>query len=225
MEAFEPLPAIRYALWRCYAVDAPGATVQDESDEDLLARYRAGEVQAFELLLTRHRRAVYNYILRSVGGDRGHAEDLLQETFLRVIQSEQSRPQRFITWLYSLAHRLCIDASRNARHRGHWSLDGPAVGDPDGVITLADQTADGSPGTDRAVESKHLGERMCRAVERLSPEYRETFLLRELADLSFREIAEVIECPVPTVKSRMRYALEKLREELGDYRDLAEAVR
>jgi RNA polymerase sigma-70 factor (ECF subfamily) len=224
MEAFEPLPAIRYALWRCFAADAPGARVQDETDEELLARYRLGEVQAFELLLTRHRRALYNFILRSVW-DPGHAEDLLQETFLRVIQSEESRPQRFTPWLYSVARRLCIDADRVARHRGHWSLDGPAVGARDEVITLADQTADASPGADRAVESKHLGERMCRAVERLTQEQRETFLLRELADLSFRDIAEVIECPVGTVKNRMRAALEKLREELGDYRELAEAVR
>ena len=78
---------------------------------------------------------------------------------------------------------------------------------------------------DRQAQSRELGLRCSQAIESLPDEQREIFLLREVADLQFNEIANVIGCPENTVKSRMRYALEKLREALEEYRDLARAVQ
>src|SRR5262245_44318075 len=103
-----------------------GAGVHDESDEALMGRYRRGEVRAFELLLGRHRKAVFNFIYRYVR-DPAQAEDLMQETFLRVIKGSGSYEEqsKFTTWLYTIARNLCVDASRRAKHRRAQSLDAP----------------------------------------------------------------------------------------------------
>jgi len=90
--------------------------------------------------------------------------------------------------------------------------------------TLLDVVADKAAGTDRKVISKELHGRLQSAIGELSEDQREVFLMREFLDMPFRDIAEVVGCPENTVKSRMRYALEKLRGELEEYADLAKAM-
>jgi len=199
--------------------------VRDDSDESLMLRYRDGDVRAFELLVTRHRKALFNFILRFVR-DTAQAEDVTQETFLRLVKGADAyeRQAKFTTWLYTIARNLCVDASRRGKHRKAASLDAP-LGDDDGAGSLLDFLPDGSAGVDRQAQSRELGLRLRQAIEALPDEQREIFLLREVADLQFNEIANVVGCPENTVKSRMRYALEKLREALEEYRDLARAVQ
>ena len=199
--------------------------MRDDPDEALMLRYRDGDVRAFEVLLTRHRKPIYNFVLRYVL-DKAQAEDLMQETFLRVIRGAESyeKQAKFTTWLYTIARNLCVDASRRAKHRRADSLDAP-LDEEEGSATLLDRTAAPKVAVDRSVISKQLGEHIQRAVSALGPEQREVFLLREVMDLPFKEIAEIVGCPENTVKSRMRYALEKLREALGEYRDLAQAAQ
>jgi RNA polymerase sigma-70 factor (ECF subfamily) len=186
--------------------------------------YRDGNVRAFELLVSRHRRAVYNFILRYVH-DAAQAEDLLQECFLRVVRGADryEKQAKFSTWLYTIARNLCVDAARRGKHRKAASLDAPVGGD-DGA-PLVEFVADKGPGTDRKVIDRQLAERIQAAVARLPDEQREIFLLREVSGLAFNEIAEVVGVPENTVKSRMRYALEKLREALHEYEDLARAAQ
>jgi RNA polymerase sigma-70 factor (ECF subfamily) len=199
--------------------------VRDDSDESLMLRYRDGDVRAFEVLVTRHRKPLFNFILRFVR-DTAQAEDVTQETFLRLVKGADAyeRQAKFTTWLYTIARNLCVDASRRGKHRKAASLDAP-IGDEDGSATLLDLVPDGAAGVDRQAQSRELAVRMRAAIEALPDEQREIFLLREVADLQFNEIAAVIGCPENTVKSRMRYALEKLREALEEYRDLARAVQ
>jgi RNA polymerase sigma-70 factor (ECF subfamily) len=198
--------------------------VRDDSDESLMLRYRDGDVRAFELLVTRHRKPVFNFILRFVR-DTAQAEDVTQETFLRLVKGADAyeRQAKFTTWLYTIARNLCVDASRRGKHRKAASLDAP-IGDDDGA-SLLDLVPDGGAAVDRQAQSRELGVRLKQALESLPDEQREIFLLREVADLQFNEIANVVGCPENTVKSRMRYALEKLREALEEYRDLARAVQ
>jgi RNA polymerase sigma-70 factor, ECF subfamily len=186
--------------------------------------YRDGDVRAFEVLVTRHRKPVYNFILRFVR-DAAQAEDVMQETFLRVIKSaaDYERQAKFTTWLYTIARNLCVDASRRGKHRKAASLDAP-IGNEDGSA-LIDLVADGKDGADRQAIDGELRVRLQKAIDSLPDEQREIFMLRELADLQFNEIAKVVGCPENTVKSRMRYALEKLREALEEYRDLAQAAQ
>jgi RNA polymerase sigma-70 factor (ECF subfamily) len=199
--------------------------VRDESDEALFERYRKGDVRAFEQLLVRHRRAVYTFLCRHLR-DRAAAEDLLQEVFLRVVRGASGFGEnaRFTTWLYTIARNLCVDAARRAVHRQTESLDAPRRSDEPQGATLGDCVADRGPAVDRQVIGGELRLRMEQAVAMLADEQREVFLMREVLDLPFKEIATIVGCPENTVKSRMRYALEKLRAALAEYRDLAQVV-
>ena len=199
--------------------------LRDDSDESLMLRYRDGDVRAFEVLVTRHRKPIYNFILRFVR-DAAQAEDVLQETFLRVIKGADAyeRQAKFTTWLYTIARNLCVDAARRGKHRNAASLDAP-VNNSDDSAALIDLVSDGKAGVDRQAIGKELQARIKQAIEQLPDEQREIFLLREVSDLQFNEIAKIVGCPENTVKSRMRYALEKLREALEEYRDLAQAVQ
>ena len=197
--------------------------VRDETNETLMLRFRDGDVRAFEFLLSRHQKPIYEFILRSVGPhNTALAEDLAQETFLRVVKQAKTYEQRakFTTWLYTLARNLCIDNSRRMVHRKTRSLDQE---DEEGQ-TLLDRTADKGPAVDRKVIGQQLQTRLQQAIDSLPEDQREVFLMREQADLSFKEIAEVIGISENTVKSRMRYALEKLRAQLEEYQDMARAL-
>src|SRR5688572_2863473 len=200
------------------------AMLGDAPDEDLMVQYQQGEVRAFEILLGRHKKPVFNFILRFVG-DRETAEDLLQETFMRVIKGAEAykRQAKFTTWLYTIARNLCVDQTRRRKHRRHASLDAPMSASEDSG-TLMDVIPGSEMASDRKSVNKELHETMQRAIAGLSEEQREVFLMREFLDLPFKQIAEVVGVPENTVKSRMRYALEKLRLELDEYKDLAKAL-
>jgi RNA polymerase sigma-70 factor (ECF subfamily) len=202
----------------------PWGPVRDDSDESLMLRYQNGEVRAFEVLVQRHRRPIFNFVLRYVR-NTATAEDVTQDCFIRVVRASQSyvRDAKFTTWMYTIARNLCVDVSRRNKHRNMASLDAP-VGE-EGKTRAIDHVSSGGPAIDRQVMGGEMHARMQRAVSRLPDEQREVFLLREVAGLQFNEIAEVIGIPEGTVKSRLRYALEKLRESLAEYRDVAEAAK
>ena len=116
---------------------------RDESDEALMVRYQRGDVRAFEVLLTRHRKPVFNFILRFVR-EPAVAEDLLQETFLRVIKGVDAyeKQAKFTTWLYTIARNLCVDHSRRQKHRRAASLDAPMDSSEKDGATLLDVVSD-----------------------------------------------------------------------------------
>jgi RNA polymerase sigma-70 factor (ECF subfamily) len=197
--------------------DRPAAR-DPRSDEELMCAFRDGEAIAFEPLLLRHRRGVFNFLLRSVH-NRSRAEELLQDVFLRVIRAKDryERTAKFSTWVYTIARNITVDESRRAKFRQHTSLDakrGRQAGDSG--VSLLDVSATEQVGTDDAADGPQLRARMAAAIDQLPDEQREVFLMRQLAGLSFKEIGEVVGAPENTVKSRMRYALEKLRSELAD---------
>lgn len=198
--------------------------LRDEADETLMIMYQKGEVRAFEILLERHRKPVYNFILRYVGS-RELAEDLLQDTFLRVIKGagNYQRKAKFTTWLYTIARNLCVDQSRRKKHRKHASLDQPMTRKEDSSTLLEVLPGDDMP-SDRKAVSRQLHTTLHRAIAALPDDQREVFLMREFLSMPFKDIAEVVGVPENTVKSRMRYALEKLRLELEEYRDMARAL-
>ncbi len=191
-----------------------------------MAAYQAGDSRAFALLLERHRRPIFNFLLRSVG-DTTHAEDLLQDVFLRVVRGAEGyqKQAKFTTWLYTIARNLCVDAQRRGKFRKAASLDASNDGaDGEEGTPLLDRIPDGQLGTERQAIGRELRGKLEDAIARLPHEQREVFLMREVSGMAFKEIAEVIGCPENTVKSRMRYALERLRELLDEYRDLAQAT-
>ena len=192
----------------------------DETDEELMSAYQAGDVRAFERLVARYEKPVWNF-LRRFTRDGAAAEDLLQDVFLRVVKSagEWKRTAKFSTWLFAIARNLCIDQSRRAVHRQASSLDGPLKAGADSTETLHDRIPAAQSGADQQLSDRQAGARIDAAIAGLPDDQREVFLMREVMDMSFAEIAAVVGASEPTVKSRMRYALGKLREALTDLRD------
>lgn len=206
----------------------PVAVKLDElSDEELMIRYRDGELRAFEVLLERHRQPVFNFLYRFVH-ERTQAEDLLQEVFLRVVRNAEGyQPRaRFTTWMYTIARNLAIDQTRKAKHQRAVSLDQPVRGkdnDGDGSTLLSLLAAPGGK-SDQKLADRQFAASLYRALEELPADQREVFLLREYQALPFQEIAEIVGAPVNTVKSRMRYALEGLRRRLAEHQDAGMAT-
>jgi RNA polymerase sigma-70 factor (ECF subfamily) len=196
--------------------------MHDLTDHALRDAYERGEARAFAVLVERYQRPLFNFILRSVT-TRDVAEDLLQETWVRVIQrsADFKRDSKFTTWLYTIARNLCIDHSRKMRHRKHASLDATP---PDGGAALVERTDGGAPDPERSADSSDVQARVARAVEAMPEEQREVFLMRQVQCMAFAEIAVVVGVPENTAKSRMRYALERLQHELAAYRDDATAT-
>ena len=148
--------------------------------------------------------------------------------FVRVVQKAGTfkHEARFTTWVYSIARNLCIDHLRKMSLRRHASLD-QAPGKDQERPALAERVADQAPSAaaDRALTSTDIGERIVGAVEALPAEQREVFLLRQVGKIPFKEIADMTGVPENTVKSRMRYALERLQDALSEYEDYARALR
>ncbi|OFX24907.1 MAG: RNA polymerase subunit sigma [Anaeromyxobacter sp. RBG_16_69_14] len=194
------------------APDLVKRVATEQSDERLMRRYQAGDVGAFEDLLRRHRTAIHAFLHR-LTCDSARAEDLAQETWLRIIAATPrwQRSARFTTWAFSIARNLAVDEARRAVHRAAESLDASPLGEAPLVESLATE----APGPDRGAESALLRPKLEAALAALPMEQREVFVLREYAGVPFAEIAEITSAPVPTVKSRMRYALEALRADLA----------
>ena len=198
---------------------------KDPPDETLMLRYQQGDRTAFAVLVRRHQQPLFNFALRQVRVPQV-AEDVVQETFVRVVQNaaEFKHEARFTTWVYTITRNLCIDQLRKRALRKHPSLDESRGEEGDGP-TLGEQTADPRASVEREATGTELKERIARAVDKLPDEQREVFLMREISNLPFKEIAEITGVPENTVKSRMRYALERLQEALAEYEEYARALR
>ncbi len=200
---------------------------EEVTDEVLMLRFQGGDKAAFTSLVRRHKTALYNFILRTVRSGPA-AEDLVQDVFVKIVQSavDFKHESRFTTWAYTIARNICIDHLRKMTFRQHASLDQPR-GDAQDGPTLLDRTADAHPSAavERTAIGVELARRITRCVEDLPPDQREVFLLREVANLPFKDIAGITGVPENTVKSRMRYALERLQENLSEYEDYARALR
>jgi RNA polymerase sigma-70 factor (ECF subfamily) len=197
---------------------------QDVADEVLMLRFQRGDVTAFAHLMQRHKAPVFNFVLRHVRS-QSTAEDLLQEVFLRVVQnaSDFKHEARFTTWVYTIARNLCIDHFRKAALRAHESLDQPRSSERRPLGDAAEDPRYES-NVERTALSNELRDQIVAAVECLPEDQREVFLLREVANLPFKEIAAITDTPENTVKSRMRYALERLQVALQAYEADARAL-
>ena len=183
------------------------AQLMDQTLEDsaLMLRYQDGDVTAFETLYRRHKDPVYRYLLR-LSGQPEAAEDVFQEVWGKIIKARESyRPTaKFTTYLYRVAHNCFIDhVRRNKRHSGNTSLEPEMHSDPGETLEVA---------TERSLAR----ERLEAALVELPEEQRDAFLLREEGGLNIDEIALVTGCNRETAKSRLRYAVSKLRAAIGE---------
>jgi RNA polymerase sigma-70 factor (ECF subfamily) len=160
--------------------------------------YGRGDAGAFETLYRRHRGPLYRFVLRALK-QRSAAEELFQEVWIRVIESRSRyAPQaRFTTWLYTIAHNLLVD---------HWRKKGLSL-----VSLDAEDVPLDSADPARQVEARESLERFLDMLEKLPAAQREAFLLHEEAGLTVAEIAAVTGAGAEAAKSRLRYAMAKLK--------------
>jgi RNA polymerase sigma-70 factor (ECF subfamily) len=172
-------------------------------DEQLMLAYRDGDAGAFETLYARHRGALYRFVLRSLR-DRAIAEELFQEAWIRVIEARvrYAPSAKFTTWLYTIAHNLLVD---------HWRKKGLTL-----VSLETDDVPVESANPARQLEGREALARFLRALEALPPAQREAFLLHEEAGLSVAEIAAATGSNEEAAKSRLRYAMTKLKSAVDE---------
>ena len=177
----------------------------DASDEALMLAYAAGDAAAFEQLYARHRGRLYRYLLRQLR-DNALADEVFQDVWQRVISARAgwTPDAGFATWLYTIAHHRLGDHWRSLKHR-------PAA--PADADERTARVAD--PDTPERVLSEFERRRQLQlALDDLPGEQREVLLLRLEQELTLEEIAEVTGVGRETVKSRLRYAMDKLRARL-----------
>lgn len=184
---------------------------ESASDEQLMLRYRNGEAHAFEQLYARHKGPVYRYLLRQCGV-AALAEELFQDVWLNLIRARERYEvrARFTTWLYRIAHNRLVD------HYRRQAAGVPISYDDDPDEPLIEQVADSEMREpDNEFERRRQAQQLLRLLAGLPEAQREAFLLREEGGLSLEEMAAVMEVNVETAKSRLRYALAKLRHGMG----------
>lgn len=188
----------------------------ERSDEALMLAYRDGDAQAFELLYQRHRSRLYRWLTQQCGSPAA-AEELYQDIWLKVINAREGYEvsAKFTTWLYRIAHNRLVDHWRAAA-RTPVALGAGAEADDEDPLDAVPGSALDEPHND--VERRRLGAALLREIEALPAAQRETFLLAQETTLTLEEIASVTGVSRETAKSRMRYALAKLRERLKDWR-------
>jgi RNA polymerase sigma-70 factor, ECF subfamily len=184
-------------------------SVVEVSDEELINRFQEGDVYAFDLIVRRYKDQLLNFAYRFLG-NLEEAEDVVQETFLRLYKNKKAYRQiaKFSTWLYTITSNLAKTELRKRKRRKLISISD--MGYEDKEYEIEDQGAN----TERDVDSS-INERIIQqAIQELSPRFREVIILRDVQELSYEEVGEVLKIPLGTVKSRVNRARIKLQSKL-----------
>jgi len=189
------------------------------SDPEVVVQARRGLEAAYRELLSRYERPVFSLIFRMVR-DRETAEDLAQETFIKVLNNlDRYSPEfKFSSWLFKIANNLTIDHLRR-RRVNTISIEGaPDAVTAESAKATSIAVVSGNESPLEELESRELGTAIERAIGKLRPEYRACIMLRHVEDKSYEEIAEIVKLPLGTVKTYIHRARHELRAALGDVR-------
>lgn len=183
-------------------------TLVQMTDEDLMSQFQAGTVEAFDILVSRYKDPLTNYIYRFLG-DMKECEDLLQETFLRVYRNRHSyrRIAKFSTWLYTIAGNLARSEYRKRKRRRLYSLQSVNRDDEEYEVEIPDETFAPDTHTESTIQDRHIQD----ALKQIPEEFREVVVLRDVQQLAYEEIAEITGLPMGTVKSRINRGRTKLQ--------------
>ena len=181
-----------------------------DDDRQLMLRYKGGDTGAFDLLYCRHKGPLYRYCLRQ-SHNPDTAAELFQEVWTRIIKGRATyKPlARFTTWLYQVAHNAWVDQLRKSGRRP------TLVAMDEKTAAHHEAVAAASASPPARAQAAEMVERVIAAIQALPAEQREVFLLKEETDLSIEEIGRVTGVSRETAKSRLRYAMKKLRSDLG----------
>ena len=184
---------------------------RDRSDDDLMRAFQGGEVEAFEALVARYQKPLAVFV-HSRTAESATTDDIVQETFIRVYEHHRDYipSGRFRAWVYAIARNLCCDKSREPTFRS-FDLDMPVL------LWSGLRPVSHGPGIDEGAGDSERLERVSQAAELLRPLMREAVILRYYHGLKLAEIAEVQDCPVGTVKSRLHYAVRRMKKSLSSW--------
>ena len=180
------------------------------TDEELVARATAGDLESFNQLVTRWERPIYALAYRTLGREE-EARDVVQEAFLRAYRGLKGfkGEAKFSSWLYRITLNLCRDWIRKERRA-------PLVQVPEGTdaVDLADQRVAPSESVEELVARREMSDAVAKAMAELPEEQRTAIMLKEYHGLTFQEIADQLDCPLSTVKTRLYQGLSVLRRRL-----------
>ncbi len=180
------------------------------TDEELVARAKAGDLDSFNQLVSRWERPIYALAYRTLGREED-ARDVVQEAFLRAYRGLKGfkGEAKFSSWLYRITLNLCRDWSRRERRA-------PIVQVPEGTdpVELADEQVQTTESVEDLVARREMSEAVSKAMAELPEEQRTAILLKEYHGLTFQEIAAMLDCPLSTVKTRLYQGLSVLRRRL-----------
>jgi RNA polymerase sigma-70 factor, ECF subfamily len=196
-------------------VASPERLLEADSDRMIVQRVQAGEVAAFDTLILKYRERVYG-VVYNMTSNREDAADLTQDAFIKAFQSIHrfQAHSSFFTWLYRIAVNSTLTHLRKAKLRTFFSFE--KITDEDKTAQLVNQLTD-KKGADRDLFIRELQEKLNEAMMKLSIKHRTVVTLFEIEGLSHEEIAEITECSVGTVRSRLHYAKQLLQAELQRY--------
>ena len=197
-------------------VASPERRREADADSEVVRLVQDGDVAAFDALILKYRERVYG-IVYNMTSNREDAADLTQDTFIKAFQSIQrfGGQSSFFTWLYRIAVNSTLSHLRKSRLRSFFSLETINSDEPvsrEIIAALTDKT-----GADRDTFVHELQEKLNDAMQKLSTKHRTVVSLFEIDGLSHHEIAEVMDCSVGTVRSRLHYAKQLLQAELQPY--------
>lgn len=177
------------------------------SDEELVERFQNGEASAFDTLVRRWERKLQGAIYRLIGPGED-VRDLSQETLLKAYRGLGTfkKEARFSSWLYQIALNVCRDRMRRTRGKSHVSFDE--------LSELGEAAGGADPSALDLIEARDLSRQVAAAVAALPEEQREVVVLKEYQGLTFLEIAETLDVPLSTVKTRLYRGLGQLRQQL-----------
>ena len=188
-----------------------GYSEAEVDDADLVKQAQAGDHTAYDALVTKHRGKVYAMIMNMVKND-ADAWDLAQDSFIkawRALPKFENR-SKFSTWLFRISHNVVYDWMRKKKIRSEGELDDELL-DANRIDMSAATAPKQSVRPDEAMVGNELKQKIDNALNKLSPEHKETIVLREVQGMDYKEIAEIMECSLGTVMSRLFYARKKLQ--------------
>lgn len=179
------------------------------SDEELITRFQQGDIYAFDLIVKRYKQQLLNFVFRFLN-NREQAEDVVQETFLRVYRKRNAYKQvaKFSTWIYTIAGNLARTELRKRKRRQLFSLSDIGMEEKD--YEIASDEFNPEKYTNTVMHEQIIQ----REINKLSVKFREVIILRDIQGLAYEEIAEIIKVPLGTVKSRVNRARLRLQEKL-----------
>ena len=181
------------------------------TDEELIERFQNGDVYAFEQIVKRYKNQLLNFAYRFLG-DIEDSEDIVQETFLRIFRKRNAYKNiaKFSTWIYTITGNLAKTELRRRKKRKLFSISSLGYDEKDYELP------DHRRGPEEKADSVVKEEIIQKAIDVLSPKFKEVVILRDIQELSYEEISKILKIPLGTVKSRVNRARLKLQEILGD---------